>query len=125
MLQGRDVANRTSTKSTYLFWTDEELEVIRSHPDFTAQELCELLPDRTVESIRRKRSRIGRFSYPDDSVCVLCRERPIWTESNKARHMMLCKGCFLKEMEKRNKEARHYNALRQSEFKLRRKGLKR
>ncbi len=121
MLQKRDDTNEASIKSTYKFWTDDELRIIRLHPGFTAQELCELLPGRTVDSIRSKRSRIGRYSYPEDSVCIVCRDRPLWAESSKASRMLLCKGCFLKEMDRRNKEARYYNALRQSEFKLRKK----
>ena len=44
----------------------------------------------------------------------------MWEESWRARRMGLCKGCYLDEMEHRDRESRRANALRQSLHKERR-----
>lgn len=106
-------------KSTQLFsrlprWTRREDEILLGHPDMTAGELAALLPGRSPEAIRHRRSRLGRWSKVRVPLCSRCDDRPVWTESPKARAMGLCKGCYLHEMEHRDREASRANALRQS-----------
>lgn len=114
----------TSTKSTqksYERWSAEEDAVLLGHPDMTAEELARLLPRRTPDAIRKRRSRKGRWSKVRTPLCSRCDERPVWTESPRARRMGLCKGCYLHEMEHRRREEKRSNALRQSLLKERRR----
>ena len=117
----RNAQNRAFTKSAYKYWSEDELNILFSHPELTAKALSELLPGRTPEAIACKRKHEGRWMHPERVLCVVCHERPIWLECGKANKMKLCKGCYLDEQEKRVAEANRHNALRQSEFKLRKR----
>lgn len=87
------------------YWTDNELEIIVNHPELSAKELRELfMPHRTEGAIRNKRHQLGRFFKGTIGTCKRCEERPIWTESAKAKAMGYCKGCYLDEMERRTAE---------------------
>lgn len=86
----------------------------------TAGELARLLPRHSPSAIRNRRSRKGRWSRVRTPLCSRCDERPVWTESPRARKMGLCKGCYLHEMEHRAREDARANALRQSLLKERR-----
>ena len=79
--------------------------MVRRHPELTAAELAALLPGRTVQAVKRQRSRIGRFPEQDaPRLCIRCDDRPVWAESAKARKWGLCKGCFVEEEERRISE---------------------
>lgn len=98
--------------------------MLLGHPDMTAEELSRILPRRSPKAIRRMRSRKGRWSKSRTPLCARCDDRPVWTESPRARKMGLCKGCYLDEMEHRDREERRNNALRQSLLKERRRLLR-
>lgn len=95
--------------------------MLLGHPDMTAEELARLLPRHSPKAIRNRRSRLGRWSRVRAPLCSRCDERPVWTESPRARKMGLCKGCYLHEMEHRSREDARANALRQSLLKERRR----
>lgn len=83
-------------------WTDGEIATILRNPGMTAKQLAALLPGRSVQAVKRKRSRIGRF--PGDGgagLCVRCDERPVWSESAHGRAWRMCKGCTLAEEQQR------------------------
>lgn len=103
-------------------WTAAEERALLGHPDMSAAELSRaLLRGRSPKAIQRKRDRMGRWSRARTPLCSRCDERPVWTESPKARAMGLCKGCYLHEMEHRRREDARANALRQSLLKERRR----
>lgn len=119
-------ANAPYTKPTRLFprarWTEDEDAILLGHPEMSATELSDsLLPGRSPKAIRRRRERIGRWGSETAPVCRKCDARPVWEESARARRMGLCKGCYLDEMEHREREDRRANALRQSLFKERKR----
>ena len=101
-------------------WSDEELQTLRTHPEMTSRELSEILPGRSALAIRHMRARYGRWQAAIP-ICSVCGQRIVWTESARAKSMGLCKGCYLHEMEHRNKESARANALRQSLFKEKRR----
>lgn len=101
-------------------WTEKELEILSSHPDMTSTELSELLPGRTSMAVRHMRMRHGRY-IPQAQLCSICTQRVVWTNSTRAKTMGLCKGCYLHEMENRDREDKRANALRQSLLKERRR----
>ena len=125
-----DARNLASTKSTqtsggsrrgYARWTEEEDRLLLSHPEWTAEEASEAMGGRhSARAVECRRSRVGRWSADVTPTCRRCDERPVWEESWRARRMGLCKGCYLDEMEHRDREARRANALRQSLHKERR-----
>lgn len=101
-------------------WTWAEVEAMWAHPDWTASELHELIPRHTPRAIKDQRVRMGRYGGP--KICCKCDERPVWSESPKAKRYQLCKGCFLDEERMRiEDEGRKAVALRQ----MRRKAKKR
>ncbi len=113
--------NGAFTKPTYNYWTEDELNILFTHPELSAKAMVELLPGRTAEAISCKRKSEGRWNHPERVLCAVCHQRPVWAECTKAAKMLLCKGCYLDEQEKRVAEANRHNALRQSEFKLRKR----
>lgn len=110
-------------KNSYIRWSDAELALVRQHPELTSKELSEFLPQRTAKAIRHIRERLGRYAE-HTPLCQVCGTRVVWTDSAKARRMGLCKGCFLDEMELREREAARANALRQQRLKNRRRRAK-
>lgn len=83
-------------------WTEREIATIKRHPEMTARELASLLPGRSVQAVKRKRTRLGRFPKREDAgLCVACDERPIWAESAHGRAWRMCKGCTLSEEQRR------------------------
>lgn len=87
------------------YWSESEIEKLLDHPELTAGELRELfLPNRTEGSIRKKRHQLGRYRKGAVPTCKRCEERPVWTESAKAKAWGYCKGCYLDEMERRTAE---------------------
>lgn len=59
-----------------MFWTEEELEIIRSNPTLDSKEISLLLPNRTHLAIQQKRSKIGidyygkRWTAEDDNYII-------------------------------------------------------
>lgn len=94
-------------------WTWRELEIMWSHPEWTAGELAELLPRHTAHAIRDQRRRYGRWPRKTVPLCCKCEERPVWMESPRAKRYGLCKGCFLDEERMRLEEDAKATALRQ------------
>lgn len=106
----------------YARWTEEEDRLLLEHPGWTAAELSEAMGGRhSPRAVECRRSRVGRWSAGVTPTCRRCDERPVWSESPRARRMGLCKGCYLDEMEHREREAARSNALRQSLHKERRR----
>lgn len=101
-------------------WTWGELEVMWSHPDWTAGELSELLPRHTERAIRDQRRRWGRWNRAMAPLCCRCEERPVWMESPRAKRYGLCKGCYLDEERMRLEEEARATALRQRRRRLKR-----
>lgn len=106
----------------YARWTEDEDRLLLSHPQWTAAELSEAMGGRhSPRAVECHRSRVGRWSASVAPLCRRCDERPVWEASPRARRMGLCKGCYLDEMEHREREAARSNALRQSLHKERRR----
>ena len=109
-------------------WTRDEDETIWAHPQWTASELAQALPDRTVDAIRRHRDRIGRWRPGTVPLCQKCGEHPVWEEAADAARWGLCKSCAMDEREwrlrHRTELERRSNALRQAAFKARRRAGK-
>lgn len=103
-------------------WTWKELETMWSHPDWTSEELVELLPRHTARAIRDQRRRHGRWNRRMAPLCCRCEERPVWLESQKAKRYGLCKGCFLDEERMRIEEEAKAAALRQMRRRAKRNG---
>ena len=115
-------AKSTQLSPLRMRWTEREDSVLLAHPDMTASELSRtVLTGRSAKAIQRRRDRIGRWSAVSKPMCARCGDRPVWSESPRARSMGLCKGCYLHEMEHRKQENRRANALRQSLFKERKR----
>lgn len=95
-------------------WTWNEIETLWDYPDFTARELAEYLPRHSESSIRRMRSRVGRYNAARAPLCSKCGMRHVWLESPIARRYGLCKGCYLDEERMRiEDEGKKAVALRQ------------
>lgn len=99
-------------------WKWSELETMWQHPDWTAQELHELLPNHTPNAIRIQRAKMGRWHKTQVPLCCKCEQRPVWTESAKAKRYGLCKGCYLDEERMRLEDEAKAVALRQYRKKL-------
>lgn len=109
-----------SKKHNSIHWTHQELSILWSNYDLEAEDIARLLPDRTVSAIRHVRHRYGRYrkSLNDLSgLCIRCDDRPIWDDCAAAKHMKLCKGCYLREMRERELDEKAANARRQREHK--------
>jgi len=102
-------------------WTWAELQTMWEHPDWTAKELEELLPGRTVRAIRSQRERYGRYNAGMKPKCCICEARPVWQDSPQAKKYGLCKGCYLEERELQLKEEAYSARLRQQQRRLNRK----
>ena len=94
-------------------WDAEAVRVLHAHPDWTCEELAEVLGT-TAKSVESARHRFGRFGGNADALCVVCDSRPVFAESRQAKRMRLCKGCYLKERERRLQEERESVAVRQA-----------
>lgn len=79
------------------------------HPEETAAQIAHRLGV-TPSAVRHARQRYGR--YPR-RVCSMCGERPVWDESRQAKRLSLCKGCFLAEAARREREDAEAARLRQ------------
>lgn len=92
--------------------TDEEVADVQSLPYATAPEISDAtgIP---VDRVRYIRKRFGRAWDGARLICCACDTRPVWEESPGARRMHLCKGCYLKEMRRRDEEERESAAVRQ------------
>lgn len=116
---GKGGKHSPHTKRTQRRVTEAEVAYIQAHPLDTAQSLGDWL-GRSASSVAHIRERYGR-SAPRRGVCWSCDSRPVWEESPEALRMGLCKGCYLDEMEAREREAVRDNAYRQRKFKRRRR----
>ena len=117
-----------SKKHNSIHWTPQELSILWSNYDLPAEELAQSLPGRTAAAIRVARHRYGRYrkSLSDLSgLCIVCDERPIWDDSQSAKHMKLCKGCYLRELRERELDEKAANARRQREYKKAKKRRRR
>jgi hypothetical protein len=94
-------------------WSWREIETIWEHPDMTAKDLAELIPNHTENAIRVQRERVGRYNAAKVPLCCMCEQRPVWDESKKAKRYGLCKGCFLDEERMRLEDEAKAVALRQ------------
>ena len=103
-------------------WSAEEEAILVANPGMTARELAALLPGRSVQAVKRHRSRTGPFPRKSARLCVRCDGRPVYAESPKAARWGLCKGCYLDERERRLAEARRDAAIRQRERTARKGG---
>lgn len=105
-----------------MYWTWKELDTMWRHPEWTAEELHEIIPRHSARGIRQQRMRSGRFRPSAVPLCCRCEERPVWMESQKARRYELCKGCFIEEERRRLEDEAGYAALRQMEQRRRKNG---
>lgn len=86
---------------------------MQAHPDMTAAEIARLLGV-SVSAARHARSRYGRYRAGSAGLCVVCDSRPVFVESPQARRWRLCKGCYLKERDRREREERDSARVRQA-----------
>lgn len=102
-------------------WTPSEIGYLHLHPDMTALEIGRKL-GRSEASVEHARQRYGRWDSSAQKVCACCSERVVWEESEHARRLRLCKGCYLREMRVRQSEDAEANRVRQARFRARRRG---
>ena len=119
MAMGISGGNPPTTKRTQKRVTEAEVRYVQSHPEMTAAEIGDWL-GRTARSVEHIRERFGRAA-PRRGICWACDARPVWEDSPEALKMGLCKGCYLDEMERREKEDVRDNAYRQRKFKRNRR----
>ena len=106
------MGNSTHPRKTHK-WTEKDVALIQSHPDWTAAELAALLGV-TTRSVDYARRRFGRFPSNAVRLCVACDQRPVYVESREAKRLGLCKGCWLKEQRRRLEEDAESTRLRQA-----------
>ena len=87
----------------------------------TAKEIAELL-NVTKTAVDKARGRYGRFSSTVEGLCVVCEARPVFAESSQAKKWQLCKGCYLKERERRALEEKESARVRQQVKRAKGKG---
>lgn len=105
-------------------WAWRELETVWRHPDMTAEELAEMLPDRTPKAVSRIRDRYGRWRTEGVvPLCQRCGEHPVFVEDPEARRWGLCRECAQAEKDWRDRNggrlARENAARRQRKHKRR------
>lgn len=92
--------------------TKEEIERVQGMAGATSLEV-EAATGIDARRVRYIRWKYGRGWDQSRGLCVCCDERPVWRESARARAMGLCKGCYLREMLRRDDEARMAAKVRQ------------
>lgn len=102
-------------------WTWKELETMWQHPDWTSEELHEIIPRHTAAAIKLQRHRSGRWKR-GAPLCCMCEERPVWMESPAAKRYGLCKGCYLDEERLRLEESAKQDAVKARRARARRRG---
>lgn len=86
---------------------------MQAHPDWTADEIAAQL-GRTAPAVAYARRTYGRWNPRSaDGLCIVCDERPVYVESEQARRLHLCKGCWLEEQRRRLEEESEAVRLRQ------------
>lgn len=106
----RPLRDAVAARRAYRPWTDERVREMQRHPEMPSAALAARMGT-TAAAIRHARHRFGR--YPTGTCCV-CGERPVWAESRRAARLGLCKGCFLKEEERRAREGAAADRVRQA-----------
>lgn len=93
-------------------WTWAELRLMWQHPDWTAGELHEVMPNHSVLAIRSQRHRMGRTNPATPPLCCLCGQRPVGG-SLRSRQYGVCEECWADEYRKREEEEARASALKQ------------
>lgn len=89
---------RIKTKR-YAQWYSTELDALWKHPDWTAQELHEIIPRHSPTAIRSMRNRVGRYNPYAIPLCQKCGEHPVAIGDSYAKRRGLCSQCAADEHE--------------------------
>lgn len=99
-------------------WTPERIRTLHACGNRSAKEAAKRLGC-SVNAVYHARQRYGRFAPEPSGLCVVCDSRPVWAESKGALRMRCCKGCYLREQERRLEEEQLELRVRQRAFRLR------
>lgn len=92
-LSGGPLRRALASRASYEPWTESEVARMQRHPDMCAAELAAVM-GRTPQSVRKARSRYGRWSTGTDGLCVKCDAEPVFATSATARRLHLCEACY-------------------------------